>query len=93
MSWLYGCVVLGFVAIAFGCFVIADANSAIHEIEGLLSIGFGVLTVATAQGLRLVVEAVERLRPAPPSAPNGAFELASADPANDFVNPKFRGNK
>ncbi len=68
---------IGIIAILLGVLTIFGANGAIHEIEGILSLGFGSLLIGFAAILSAINRAVKRFAPSPAPEPSVSSIIAS----------------
>lgn len=67
---------LGLLMILFGGGAFANAKSAIHEIEGLLGIGFGLLIITLGAAAHGIVAAIHAARPTANSAAGEPHQAA-----------------
>jgi len=78
---------LGGLMVLFGGGAFANAKSAIHEIEGLLGIGFGLLIITLGAAAHAIVTAIEAARePAEMDSGSGGGRDRQAAPPAESVN-------
>jgi hypothetical protein len=68
---------VGVIAVLLGVLTIFGANGAIHEIEGILSLGFGSLLIGLASILHAINHAIKRLAPSPALEAGAVSVIAS----------------